>query len=253
MSSWSTAESDADPIYTPTHSTIASLDADRSMAGSPLSHDAQALSLRSISPATVCEDRGPDAVLAVFRWNFTTLPRKQVSGLFTLKNHPREWPEIVDYDQIMYKRGYAGYSRIEQQNLYNVPRDIARECFSPSLLAMSIEDNAAAKLLLVVFWSKVMHEKQKDHSLRSRFWDAIGRSATELLFDFYGAPKQYIGWVQNVKRTDKGSLEGVISTNGEKFFVVIRTEGINWLSDVEGLDRAKHVIGELPRLKLEII
>jgi hypothetical protein len=48
-------------------------------------------------------------------------------------------------------------------------------------------------------------------------------------------------------------MEGVVSGDGQKFFLVTRCNVFVWLSDIEGLELAKNVIGELPILKLEFI
>ncbi|KAN0116778.1 hypothetical protein V8E51_002755 [Hyaloscypha variabilis] len=212
MSDWSTLSQGTAPVYTPTASGIGSLHNDQSMVDTPTSGEKQSSNLPPTNSTTTAPYDGPDTVLAIFRYEFTTLPRSYGSSNFTLKDHPLEWPVITGF-----------------------------------------EDNGAAKLLLVIFWATVLDPKKTDNFSPVGFWNLAGEYAHSVLFDFLDASEQYLGWVQNMKQRSKGSLHGVVSGDGQKFFLVTRYNLFVWLSDNEGLELAKHVIGELPTLKLELI
>jgi hypothetical protein len=172
-------------------------------------------------PRAHMSPRNPETALAIFRYKFTSLQKLKVQGTFTLKHHPAEWPN-------------ASNLRLSLENILT-------------------EDNAAAKLLLVIFWSVVLVAHD------SRFWCSVREHAIELLFQFHGAPDRYLGLIENVHRANKGYLEGIIAgedgkpETGKRYFLVKKSGGFEWQWNEFGDVCRRFVIGQLPVLKLELI
>lgn len=189
--------------------------------------------IHSIVPARKY-DR-PDTALAIFRYEFIILPNQPIHNEFTLKHHRSHWMHLLRGN-----KGDVGWT----QRLRN------------SIDAIGQADNGAAKLLLVIFWAVVL-QKQEEASVSVFeslfFWSFAYSWAVEALLNFYGAPEQYLGWIQNVKQRNKGCLKGIVSEQGQKFFTVNKNVRFTWLSDDDGFELDKHVFGELPTLKLELI
>ncbi|KAE9376360.1 hypothetical protein N431DRAFT_400530 [Stipitochalara longipes BDJ] len=226
MSDWSMAsEAGAAPVYTPTASTIGPIHDTQSVVVAPSSQENHPSTLDSALSPTSSQSEIPDTALAIFRYEFTTLPRRiNTQSNFTLKDHPMEWPTIIGLNNYTLDKNFVIAS-----------------------------DNGAAKLLVLILWGNIIYPKRETNMLHYVFWLCVSIYAAKVLFNFHGAPEKYLGWIQNVKQRKKGLLEGIISGDGQKFFTVGRGGYIIWLSDTEGLELAKHVIGELPTLKLELI
>jgi hypothetical protein len=80
---------------------------------------------------------GPESALAIFRYEFTTLPRRILITTFTLKDHPMDWPcamQTLIFPQVV-------------------------EFVRVSIEAISEGETSAAKLLLSIFWSRVMKDE----------------------------------------------------------------------------------------------
>jgi hypothetical protein len=220
------------------------------MVDTPTFGEKQSSNLPPTNSTTAAPYDGPEAALAALRYEFTTLPRSCGSSTFTLKDHPLEWPVITGFEK------YKAAMNKSFNNTYGWGEDAKNprnDHLLQSIEALSFEDNCAAKLLLVIFWATILDPKQTEDEHYVGFWELAGNYAHSALFDFLGAPEQYLGWAQNVKQRSKGSLDGVVSGDGQKFFLVTRCNAFVWISDTEGLELAKHVIGELPTLKLEFI
>lgn len=165
--------------------------------------------------------RNPETALAIFHYEFTSIPKLKVHETFTLKHHPAQWPNATNL-------------RLSLEN-------------------MLTEDNAAAKLVLVIFWSVVLVAHD------SIFWCSVRDYAIELLFQFHGAPDRYLGLIENVQRENKGYLEGTIKAEdgkpetGKKYFLVKKSGGFEWQWNAFGDTCRRFVIGQLPVLKLELI
>src|SRR5450756_2213447 len=95
---WSTVStSNATPVYTPATSNIGSVHGGQSDAVNNFSADAGSLNLRTTTPTrtNLSNYNGPETALAIFRYEFTTLPRRPHISTFTLKDHPMDWPSMM--------------------------------------------------------------------------------------------------------------------------------------------------------------
>ena len=216
-------------MYTPATSKAASIQDDNS--GRAKATNTPKLPSKLPSVVVAPKYKGPDTALAIFRHEFTTLPNEPILDSFSLKSNPRDWHNIMTDNKWDWE-----------------------ETICTCINAISKEQNGAAKLVLVVLWSRLLFDHQScPLSDLSKFWSIAGAHAVETLFNFLGAPEQYLGWIQNVKQRNKGYLQGVVSNEGQKFFRLTRSGNIHRISDSTGIELAKHVIGELPTLKLEMI
>lgn len=171
---------------------------------------------------------GPETALAIFHYEFSSHPVQGYWSHDIFKVHPAKWPQMFCQNRM-------------QQDWQ------ARLGFS--LGYMAHQDNGAANLLLAIFWSSVL----QDEGQSKAFWIQVREQAVERLFNFAGAPEQYLDWVQNIKRKNKGCLDGIISNDGQAFFTINIEGTFTWLSDLEGHAIASNVIGRLPTVQLELI
>lgn len=166
---------------------------------------------------------GPETALATFRWEFAVLPRYPVDEIFSLDHHPKDWKNLSKSDGA--------------NSIHDCVRKIGEG------------HNGAAKLLLVIFFSQVSQLK----NAASFFWSEVGKEAWKQLSTFHGQPEQYLGFVENVIRKNKGFLGGLVSNEGQKYFKVDKYGNLTFLSDATGRELEGHVIGKLPTLDFSLI
>jgi hypothetical protein len=109
-----------------------------------------------------------------------------------LKDYPLELPAITGFEKYKAAMGKSF------NNAYVLGED-AKTPWSDHLLqsieTLSFEDNGAAKLLLIIFWATIVDPKQIEDVRYIGFWELAGNYAHSTLFNFLGAPKQYLGWI----------------------------------------------------------
>jgi hypothetical protein len=173
----------------------------------------------------------PKTVLATFCYRFTTfLSSGTQARLFTLNEHPVDWPNTLRVNNNDWRGGI-------------------RE----SINAMATQYTGAAQLLLVILWSYILKDESHKDVINSSFWAFARRYAVNTLFQFQNAPDQYLGWIKGVNPRNKGHLRDIVSKNGQTFFTVDSQGHLTWLSNSEGHKLAKNTIGELPPSALKFV
>jgi hypothetical protein len=157
------------PIYTPATSKAASIQDGRS--GRAKASSTPKLPSKLPSAAVAPKYKGPDTALAIFRHEFHTMPNEPVLNTFSFKSHPADWHNIMAENNWGWE-----------------------ETTCACINAISKEENGAAKLVLVVLWSRLLFDHQScPLSDLNKFWSIAGAHAVETLFNFLGAPEQYLG------------------------------------------------------------
>jgi hypothetical protein len=212
----------------------------------------------------------PTTALCTMRYHFATYPDYAIyswepkRSLFTLKKSPGTW-----WSELQPK----GDPDLIDRAIYEIQNS---------------EDSAAAKLLLVIMMSSIHVELSRaamamDLSERNAFYQHVFKAcppasaeinktafkdslrnkvefytkmfnkAVHDLFQFHGAPEQYLCWIQNIRAGNEGCMKGFVDEQGQAYFKVAPGSGLVWLSRREGMDLGHQVIGELPPLPLELL
>jgi hypothetical protein len=108
-------------------------------------------------------DDPPKTVLAIFFYHFTTFLGDDATRArgFTMKDHPVTWPNIADLNN----NDWSGGIRL-------------------SINAIARQYNAAAQLLLVIFWSYILKDDSDEETMNSTFWTFAREYAVNILFKF---------------------------------------------------------------------
>ena len=142
----------------------------------------------------------PDTVLSAIRCVPVDTTSKdgfrKDARMFSLtEDRPETWPNIT---------------KQEENNIKN------------SIQAISWKENAAAKLLVIV-WA-IVFKSSCDND--SDFWVIVEEAACKELFELSASPASYLVWIQNVKLENKGNLKDWVNKDGEAFFVGLRLVGL---------------------------
>ncbi|PMD29736.1 hypothetical protein L207DRAFT_538684 [Hyaloscypha variabilis F] len=200
-----------------------------------------------------------ETALATFHYEFTSFPHYADSAFTNLSEmHPASWPYKIAkcprlggdlQNPLPWFNQDLGPSRMQTQPGWGITGNKWRWIKDFSLM-----ENGAANLLYVIFWSMVLKSKVSGwDGIDATFWGEVRREAVDLLFKFEGAPEQYLGWIQNLKRKNKGHLQDILSEKNQAFFTINKAGSFKWLSDSEGIHILEDVIGELPPFKLKFI
>lgn len=210
------SSSNNSPMYTPASSTTGSVLDD------PF-EDTASLSTH------ISKYNGPKTVLAPFFYMFTTFLHDGTQApTFTLNEDPVTWPNIL---------------RLNNDNWDGAIRQ--------SIDKIARRRSGAPQLLLVIFWSYIL--KDEEGTTDSYFWTFARQYAVDTLFKFQNPPEQYLGRVRNVYRRNQGHLRGIVSDDGQLFFIVDSQGNLIWLSESEGLGLAENIIGQLLTFALEFV
>jgi len=200
-----------------------------------------------------------ETALATFYYEFTSFPHYADSAFTNLSEiHPANWPYKIAkcprlggdlQNPLPWFNQDLGPSRMQTQPGWGITGNKWRWIKDFSLM-----ENGAANLLYVIFWSMVLNSKVSGwDGVDANFWGEVRREAVDLLFKFEGAPEQYLGWIQNLKRQNKGHLQDIVSEKNQAFFTINKAGSFKGLSDSEGIHLLEDVIGELPTFKLKFI
>jgi hypothetical protein len=163
----------------------------------------------------------PETALSVLKFEFasTRIPEVHEATHFNLDHLPTQWPNIC-----------------------------LGKCNPESVKLLSKQENAAARLLMVLMWCNILQ-----HTAAGYFFKYTGKVAADILFRFSNAPELYLCWVSNMKRPSKTLLSHIKFVNNGAFFTVNKLGMVGWISYREGIARSQDVIGELPTFKFQLV
>jgi hypothetical protein len=108
---------------------------------------------------------GPETALAVFHYEFSVHPKREVTTPFSLGHHPVDW--------------------------HNLTRSPDASTIASCISSIALEHNGAAKLLLILFWHQIL--KDQDGGRHRAFWTEVRKEAWMRLNESHGKPEQYLG------------------------------------------------------------